>query len=238
MASKNQGRIITFICVLVAFFGGIYLSKMIRDTNKGTEHRPAEVVDHSDIKKSGAYATSQNSPVVDKTAAQDHVTKTLYKDEPKKFRINKAVEPIFGNMKLLKEQPLSDFKGKLIVANLWTVHCKYCSKEIPTFVKMSKSFAGQPVVFMSVSMDTNEAFARKFLKDNNIKLSTLYMDTRRTLRRRYDTRQLPMTLIIGPEGQTFAQIKVPVNWESKKSKATIQKYLDKAFPKKKTGETN
>ncbi len=228
MASKNQGRVITFAIVLVAFFGGIYLSKMIRDSGK--DNSPSEIIKHTDITQ-----RSDKSPVVDTEAAKEHVGRELYKKEAPKFRVNKKLEPVFGNMTELKEQPLSDFKGKMVVANIWTVHCKYCVKEIPSFLEMGKELSSDKLSFLSVSVDTNEALARKFLKDNNFRVEPLYMDTRRTLRRRYDTRQLPMTIIISPEGKTLATIKIPVNWSSKKSRAVIQKYMDKSFPKKKAG---
>lgn len=235
MASKNQGRVITFAIVLVAFFGGIYLSKMVRESGKDAENRPSDIVKHTDVNNTGGYKRSEKSPVIDKKASTEHVSKDLYKKEEPKFRINKKIEPIFGNMTELKEQPLSAFKGQMIVVNIWTVHCQYCVKEIPSFLEMSKELSSDKLRFMSISVDTNEALARKFLKDNKFVVEPLYMDTRRTLRRRYDTRQLPMTLIIGPDGKTLATIKIPVNWNSKKSRAVIQKYMDKSFPKKKAG---
>lgn len=49
---------------------------------------------------------------------------------------------------------LSDFKGKVVVVDVWATWCGPCKKEIPHFKKLEKAYHGNSdVVFISVSID-------------------------------------------------------------------------------------
>lgn len=62
-------------------------------------------------------------------------------------------------------QALSQWRGKVLVVNFWATWCPPCRKEIPDFVAASRSFAGEPVQFVGLSIDSTEsvqAFTREF----------------------------------------------------------------------------
>ncbi|WP_316748143.1 TlpA disulfide reductase family protein [Pedobacter gandavensis] len=48
---------------------------------------------------------------------------------------------------------LSDFKGKVVVIDVWATWCAPCKQQIPFLKKMEEKFKGQDVVFMSVTVD-------------------------------------------------------------------------------------
>ena len=48
---------------------------------------------------------------------------------------------------------LSDFKGKIVVVDVWATWCAPCKQEIPYLKKMEEEFKGKDVVFISVSLD-------------------------------------------------------------------------------------
>ncbi|SMO38829.1 TlpA family protein disulfide reductase [Solitalea koreensis] len=48
---------------------------------------------------------------------------------------------------------LSDFKGKVVVVDVWATWCGPCKQQIPYLKKMEEAFKGKDVVFMSVSLD-------------------------------------------------------------------------------------
>ncbi|CAN7617085.1 TlpA disulfide reductase family protein [Phenylobacterium sp. LjRoot225] len=48
----------------------------------------------------------------------------------------------------------ADFKGKVLVLNLWATWCAPCIAEMPTLAKLAAAYAGKPVAVVAVSVDT------------------------------------------------------------------------------------
>lgn len=48
---------------------------------------------------------------------------------------------------------LSDFKGKVVVVDVWATWCGPCKEQIPHLVQLEQEFHGKDVVFMGVSID-------------------------------------------------------------------------------------
>jgi thiol-disulfide isomerase/thioredoxin len=55
-----------------------------------------------------------------------------------------------------KPVKLSDFKGQVVVLNLWATWCPPCVKELPSLAKLKGDFAGQPVKVLTVSVDKTD----------------------------------------------------------------------------------
>lgn len=52
-----------------------------------------------------------------------------------------------------KEVSLADFKGKVVLLDVWATWCAPCKKEIPYLKKLEEEFKGKEIVFLSVSVD-------------------------------------------------------------------------------------
>ena len=48
---------------------------------------------------------------------------------------------------------LSNFKGKVVLLNFWATWCPPCAKETPWFVEFQRTYAGQGLVVLGVSLD-------------------------------------------------------------------------------------
>src|SRR5262245_25770838 len=46
----------------------------------------------------------------------------------------------------------ADFKGKVLVMNLWATWCAPCVAEMPTLAKLAAEYAGKPVTVAAVSV--------------------------------------------------------------------------------------
>lgn len=55
-----------------------------------------------------------------------------------------------------KPQPLSQWRGKILVLNFWAPWCPPCRAEIPEFIKLQEQYRQQDVVFVGVALDQKD----------------------------------------------------------------------------------
>jgi thiol:disulfide interchange protein len=94
----------------------------------------------------------------------------------------------------------SVFGGKVVVVNFWATWCVPCIREIPSFNKLHKEFAGRGVAVLGVGMDDEGAqLVRPFLKkhpmDYAVGLGSAAMMTQ------YKLDLLPVTLVYDRSGK-------------------------------------
>jgi thiol-disulfide isomerase/thioredoxin len=56
-------------------------------------------------------------------------------------------------------QPISQWRGKVMVVNFWASWCEPCREEIPEFIELQKKFGEQGVVFVGIAVDQKERVA-------------------------------------------------------------------------------
>ena len=67
-----------------------------------------------------------------------------------------------------KKHRLSDYKGKVVVVDVWNTGCKPCIAEMPYLRKLEQQFAGKEVVFISISLESGVDQWKKFLEKRGI----------------------------------------------------------------------
>lgn len=101
------------------------------------------------------------------------------------------------------EQPMEQWRGKVIVANFWATWCPPCREEMPDFAEVSRSYADQPVQFVGISIDEAER-VRAFGEELNIPYPLLIAGSEvLTLASGFgnEARALPFTVILGRDGK-------------------------------------
>lgn len=56
-------------------------------------------------------------------------------------------------------QPISQWRGNVIVINFWATWCEPCREEIPEFIELQKRFGDQGLVFIGIAVDQKEKVA-------------------------------------------------------------------------------
>ena len=101
------------------------------------------------------------------------------------------------------EQPLAQWKGKVVVVNFWATWCVPCREEMPQFVKAQQELGSRGVQFVGIAIDQPDkidAFAKE-LKLNYPALVGGYgaIELSKTLGNRLGA--LPFTVIVDREGR-------------------------------------
>jgi thiol-disulfide isomerase/thioredoxin len=58
--------------------------------------------------------------------------------------------------------------GRVVLIDFWATWCGPCNEELPQMKKIAKEFAGQPLVIISVSWDSDAAKWRAFIQKNEM----------------------------------------------------------------------
>jgi thiol-disulfide isomerase/thioredoxin len=88
----------------------------------------------------------------------------------RKFGDNEPAIDFDGKTVEGKKVALSDFKGKVVVVDVWATWCGPCKGEIPSLQKLEEEMKGQDVVFMSYSIDEMKDHDKwmKFVADEKL----------------------------------------------------------------------
>lgn len=126
-----------------------------------------------------------------------------------------------------KPATLADFKGRVVVMNLWATWCAPCKAEMPTLAKLQATYATQPVTVLPISVDRdgdlnliNEEMAAnpplKTWRDPSYKLSFALTPK---------AGGFPTTVIYDRQGRERARMTGPADWASPEAKGLVEKLL-------------
>jgi thiol-disulfide isomerase/thioredoxin len=63
---------------------------------------------------------------------------------------------------------LDALQGKVLLIDFWAAWCGPCREALPRIQGIAKKFQGQPLVILSVSLDTDQAKWESFVAKNNM----------------------------------------------------------------------
>ena len=122
---------------------------------------------------------------------------------------------------------LSDFRGKVVVVNLWAMWCAPCRTEMPTLARLAESYAGQDVVVLPINVDATEdaiADAKSFI-DVHEPLP-MYSDPKFQLPFELPGKgKMPQTILLDRQGRIRAHFSGEADWASPEAKAVIDALL-------------
>lgn len=126
------------------------------------------------------------------------------------------------------EVNFSDFKGKVILVNLWATWCAPCIKEMPDLNELQKSLGGEnfEVVLISQNSDGIES-SLEFIAEKSITDLDTFIDSKRNIARALKTSSLPTSVLIDAEGYEVGRLIGPAEWNSADAQALINYFIQK-----------
>ena len=125
-----------------------------------------------------------------------------------------------------KERTLKDWRGKVVLLNLWATWCIPCRKEMPGLERLQKDMGSDKFEVVAVSADRKGIEGAKTFLDG-IKVSGLglYADPSVRVTSTLKAIGLPATLLLDREGREIGRLTGPAEWDSADAKALVKAAL-------------
>lgn len=109
-----------------------------------------------------------------------------------------------------KQVSLSDFRGKVVVVNVWGSWCGPCRAEAPMLAQASRDLARKGVVFLGIdSRDPSKDAAKAFVRRFDVPYPSLYDQQGSTLlafRGTLTPNSVPSTVVVDPQGRVSGSV--------------------------------
>jgi peroxiredoxin len=115
-----------------------------------------------------------------------------------------------------KGQPfrLSDYRGKTVVMNFWTITCQPCVEEMPSLEQLALiAEERDDLVVVAVSTDRSWDEVRSLFKPDS-RLRILFDPDKAVVRDKFGTRLYPETWVIDPRGVIRVRVDGARDWSS------------------------
>ena len=135
-----------------------------------------------------------------------------------------------------KAVTLADFKGKLVLVNLWATWCQPCIKEMPSLAGLPKTL-GDGFVLLAVSEDHAGGkvvgpFLDKLGLDKPPDKLNVYVDPGSKVGHAFAVRGLPTSIVIDPKGDVVGRVEGGADWDQAKMLDPLKKLLPQNGDKK------
>jgi thiol-disulfide isomerase/thioredoxin len=123
---------------------------------------------------------------------------------------------------------LADFKGKVVLVNLWATWCAPCVKEMPALDRLQAKLGGADFGVLALSIDREGlAKVQPFFDAHKIAALAPYLDTGGRSPAQFGARGLPTTLLIDRDGTVVGRQEGAAEWDDDSSIALLRYYLDR-----------
>jgi len=127
---------------------------------------------------------------------------------------------------------LADYKGQVVLLNVWGTYCPPCIVEMPSLQKLYETYRDSGLKLVAVSIDdaVSEDSIRTFAKNLGVTFEILH-DPTHEIERAYQITGYPETFVIGAEGTIRKKWISADDWNSLGNRALIAQLLGRQIPK-------
>ncbi|MBI1809720.1 MAG: TlpA family protein disulfide reductase [Gemmatimonadetes bacterium] len=131
----------------------------------------------------------------------------------------------------VRTKTLADYKGQVVLLNMWATWCNPCRAEMPSMQKLQESLGPKGLKIVAVSVDNAgmEQQIRDFSKQFGLTFEILY-DQTGDIETAYQTTGIPETFVIGRDGVIRKRVLAASDWAAEPQQALIRQLLAEPAP--------
>jgi thiol-disulfide isomerase/thioredoxin len=108
---------------------------------------------------------------------------------------------------------LSEFRGRVLLVNLWATWCAPCVAELPDLAEAHEALKDAAVAILPIDMERLEADkVAEFLEEKNAGALPVYIDRTYAVMRGMEANALPLTVLIDKEGNEIGRAQGAQAW--------------------------
>lgn len=119
------------------------------------------------------------------------------------------------------EMRLADYKGKVILVNIWATWCAPCIAEMPMLDELQAKQASADFEVVTISLDRTAEEAQAWFGKNGITNLPLWHDSTYGISGKLDLPGLPTSIFYSRQGREIARIPGEVDWTSAEALALV-----------------
>ena len=125
-----------------------------------------------------------------------------------------------------REKRLADYRGKVLMINVWATWCLPCRVEMPSIEALNKAYGPKGLKIVAVSIDDpgTDATIRAFVKQYGLTFEVLH-DPKGRISDLYDVTGYPETFIVGRDGVIRKKLMSATDWNSPEARALVDRLL-------------
>lgn len=123
---------------------------------------------------------------------------------------------------------LADFRGKVVLLNIWATWCAPCRREMPTLERLQAQLGGPDFEVVALSLDRQGLpVVKEFYAELGLRELGMYVDASGKASRELSALGVPTTLLIDREGNELGRLAGPAEWDSPEMVSFIRGYLER-----------
>ena len=137
---------------------------------------------------------------------------------PQGFALHDTPQPVI-NVRYETEDgsrgDMEDFRGKVILVNVWATWCVPCREEMPTLDSLQAQLGGEQFEVVALSVDhVGISFVEKFYRKTGIQHLRQYIDPSTLATSTLGIEGVPTTLLIDHDGREIGRLVGTAEWDS------------------------
>lgn len=132
------------------------------------------------------------------------------------------------------QRRLSDYRGKVVLVNVWATWCAPCREEMPSMERLYQALKDPDFEILAVSIDArageNDEYGRPggdlraFAGEMGLTFPILH-DPAGTIQRTYQTTGVPETFLIGRDGIIYKKVAGGTRWDAQVNQDLVRRLL-------------
>ena len=128
-----------------------------------------------------------------------------------------------------RKRTLADFRGKVVLLNVWATWCTPCREEMPALDRLQARLGGPAFQVVAISVDQQgPAIAQRFYREIGVKSLDFYIDPSARAAFQLDAKGLPVSILIDRQGREIGRQLGAAAWDSAEVVEELRRRITRA----------